>query len=75
MEEPVKDNYGEKHRAECEARWVLKMKLADRRTYLESIEKYRGKDGRKYLEDFIKTEWAKKRPPKGPKGFHPSGET
>lgn len=67
MEEPDKDTSGEQHRAECEARFVLKMKLADRRAYLESIEKYRGKDGRKYLEEFIKAEWAKKRPPKGPK--------
>ena len=75
MAEPDKDTYGEQHRAECEARWVLKMKLADRRAYLESIEKFRGKDGRKYLEDFIKTEWAKKRPPKGPKSLRSSGET
>lgn len=66
MEEPDKDNYGEQHRAECEARFVLKMKLADRRVYLESIEKHRGKEGRKYLEGFIKKEWAKKRPPEGP---------
>jgi len=65
MVEPDKDTYGEKHRAECEARFVLKMKLADRRAYLESIEKYRGKDGRKYLEGFIKTEWAKKKTPEG----------
>ena len=55
----------EQHRAECEARFVLKMKLADRRAYLEAIEKYRGKDGRKYLEEFIKIEWAKKKTPKG----------
>ena len=55
----------EQHRAECEARFVLKMKLADRRAYLESIEKFRGKDGRKYLEEFIKIEWAKKKTPGG----------
>lgn len=55
----------EQYRAECEARAVLKMKLADRRAYLESIEKFRGKDGRKYLEEFIKIEWAKKKTPKG----------
>ena len=65
MEEPDKDTSGEQHRAECEARAVLKMKLADRRAYLESIEKIRGKDGRKYLEEFIKIEWAKKKTPKG----------
>lgn len=65
MEEPVKDRYGEQHRAECEARWVLKMKLADRRAYLESVEKSRGRDGRKYLEGFIKIEWAKKKTPGG----------
>lgn len=66
MVEPDKDRYGEQHRAECEARYVLRMKLADRRAYLESIEKFRGKDGRKYLEGFIQKEWAKKRPPRGP---------
>ena len=65
MEELDKDTSGEQHRAECEARFVLKMKLADRRAYLESIEKYRGKDGRKYLEGFIKKEWAKKKTPGG----------
>lgn len=65
MEEPDKDNYGEQHRVECEARFVLKMKLADRRAYLEAIEKHRGKDGRKYLEGFIKKEWAKKKTPGG----------
>lgn len=65
MEDPDKDRYGEQHRAECEARFVLKMKLADRRAYLESIEKIRGKDGRKYLESCIKKEWAKKKTPEG----------
>lgn len=55
----------EQHRAECEARWVLKMRLKDRQAYLESIEKFRGKDGRKYLEGFITIEWAKKKAPKG----------
>lgn len=65
MVEPDKDRYGEQHRAECEARYVLRMKLADRRAYLESIEKFRGKDGRKYLEGFIQKEWAKKKTPEG----------
>lgn len=65
MEEPDKDTSGEQHRAECEARFVLRMRLADRRAYLESIEKFRGKDGRKYLEGFIKAEWAKKKTPEG----------
>lgn len=65
MVEPDKDRYGEQHRAECEAREVLKMRLTDRRAYLDAIEKIRGKDGRKYLEGFIKIEWAKKKTPEG----------
>ena len=40
------------------------MRLTDRRAYLESIEKFRGKAGRNYLEGFIEAEWAKKHPTK-----------
>lgn len=54
----------ERHRAECEARFVLKMPRADRQTYLAGIEKTRGKSGREYLEKYIMAEWAKKKPPK-----------
>lgn len=54
----------EHHRAECEARFVLSMPKGNRKTYLESIEKARGKRGREYLEKYIMAEWAKKKPPK-----------
>lgn len=51
----------ERHRAECEARYVLKMPKADRKAYLADIEKRRGKPGREYLEKFIWQEWDKKK--------------
>jgi hypothetical protein len=54
----------EHHRAECEARFVLSMPKGNRKTYLEGIEKARGKRGREYLEKYIMAEWTKKKPPK-----------
>lgn len=58
------DTSSERFRAECEARYVLKQPLADRRKYLDGVEKNRGVGARAYLEDFIRIEWAKKKAPK-----------
>lgn len=65
MREPAQVLYDrERYRAECEARFVLAMAKPDRKTYLEGVEKLRGKSGREYLEKFIMDEWSKKKPPK-----------
>lgn len=61
LDESLPFSYSEQHRRECEARWVLKLPLAKRREYLESLEKPRGKAGREYLEAEIRKQWEAKR--------------
>ena len=65
-EESVPFSYSEQHRRECEARQVLKWPLTKRREYLAAIEKHRGKEGRKYLEEEMTRQWAIKKKPQPP---------
>jgi hypothetical protein len=52
----------EKWRAECEARHCLDYySLEERREYLTLVQKHRGQEGRKYLEDAILKEWQKRK--------------
>ena len=51
------DTYSEAWRAECEAREVLSWKLADRRKFLVEVEKHRGIEGRRKLEEELIRLW------------------
>lgn len=53
-------SYSEEYRAECEAREVLSWKLADRRKFLVEVEKHRGTEGRRKLEEEILKLWNKR---------------
>lgn len=53
----------EEFRAACEARFVLAKPLHQRREYLSGVEQHRGKPAREYLENVIRAEWEKKKPP------------
>ena len=54
------ETYSEAWRAECEAREVLSWKLADRRKFLVEVEKHRGTEGRRKLEEEILKLWNKR---------------
>ena len=54
------DKNSEAWRAECEAREVLSWKLADRRKFLVEVEKHRGIEGRRKLEEEILRLWNKR---------------
>lgn len=47
----------EKHRAMCEARYVLSLPLERRKVFLQNVEKIRGKDAADYLKNNIMTVW------------------
>ena len=51
------ETYSEAWRAECEAREVLSWKLADRRKFLVEVEKHRGTEGRRKLEEELIRLW------------------
>ena len=51
------ETYSEAWRAETEAREVLSWKLADRRKYLVEVEKHRGAEGRRKLEEELIRLW------------------
>lgn len=50
----------EKHRHECEIRWIASLILPERRKYLELAEQKRGLKARKRLEEGLKELWLKK---------------
>lgn len=54
------DTYSEAWRAETEAREVLSWKLDVRRKFLVEVEKHRGAEGRRKLEEEILRLWNKR---------------
>ena len=51
------DTYSESHRAACEARMVLSMPFAERRTYIEQVRRKRGQAATARLEADITSEF------------------
>jgi hypothetical protein len=43
----------------CEVRWMMKMTLHERRSYLEEVKKKRGEAGEKELKDRFLKAWKK----------------
>lgn len=51
----------EQYRNECEARWVLTLPNIDaRRSYLQRVEKRRGKPAADYLKNEVLNQWQRK---------------
>lgn len=51
----------EKHRHECEVRWIAKMPLQSRRDYLQLVEQKRNKEARQKLEQGLIELWKNRR--------------
>ena len=52
-------SYSEAFRHECEARWILKLpSLDERRAWLQSLEKRRGKEHVEQLKTTMRNLWA-----------------
>lgn len=51
----------EKHRHECEVRWIAKMPLQSRRDYLQLVEQKRNKQAREQLEQGLIELWKNRR--------------
>lgn len=51
----------EKHRHECEVKWIAKMPLQSRRDYLQLVEQKRNKQAREQLEQGLINLWLHKK--------------
>jgi hypothetical protein len=50
----------EKHRHECEVRWIATLVLPERRKHLDIVEQKRGLKARKHIEKGLKELWLKR---------------